>query len=965
MNVRPDRTRKTEDLPAAPGRLRAGLYGLVGLCRVLVQTRMAAGAILLVTAASSPSARSAHAAENLLRNGSFEGSTRYWLEDGELVQDAPAHGEFCVKLREKGNLRSASICIPPDSTVTVSLWARAEKAGSVDVTLCPSNREVAQQTRTVWCKDPRFGGNAKVGTEWARHSWTFKIPKLEDSGAFLGATSGWWNRTSYILFVGGNPRPLWVDGVCVELAGSSETYAPFSPVEVAAIAPALSKERYAVDANLLEPDEEVEIRGCAFNPGAAPRAVTLRWELLDYEGARRFGEALDRKVSLEAGRTVVETAKLRLAGRGLMLARVSALDEQGRILGRSDQPLTALPFPKNASKPNFEERFGASIRGGPLARASQRIGLGWTRWYPHFNWEAIQPEGPEQWTWPDKQMAELRSHGLCATAVLHALPKWARGRHPHLPKDLAEWSKDDRRWEDLTVETPWDRFVKELVRHYGHEDIVYEFANEPDIGKWDGTDYYNLALRTYRVIKQTDAKAIVQVNVTWPGASGWTIDFLKRGGAKAFDVHTFHNYTTGPLADANAIVDTRNAFKSFGAADKEIWFNEGWTYHPTSEDHAAPPIVDLAPPEVAHLIVRTAADLFAVGMKKLITFFNGYEHHGKSWWDWVGSGTEWWDDRGNPTVAVPVYNVLCDQLGLSRHEKTIRTARAVFHVFQDLRNGRGVMVGWATKGEAALDVPLTNLIRRDVMGLDEALPAQGGSTRVVLPSGAKPFYFFTADALAADEMGRRLLPLDLDAARANERGVWRVPTEWLGTAHEKTDGNPFVKDGKPLWRLERVWPDDPMKTAHYVLLPWAGREWKDPQNNHGGQPGASVHRDGIGLGSRAGWTNTPAQKLAALTFVAPQGGTFAVEGTLNADIWQGGGPVDVHLLKRAAGAETATVVRSWALEKNRPVPLENLKVELAEGEMLTIVPRFRGMHTAATIQVREFAVRLATGDKER
>jgi hypothetical protein len=74
--------------------------------------------------------------------------------------------------------------------------------------------------------------------------------------------------------------------------------------------------------------------------------------------------------------------------------------------------------------------------------------------------------------------------------------------------------------------------------------------------------------------------------------------------------------------------------------------------------------------------------------------------------------------------------------------------------------------------------------------------------------------------------------------------------------------------------------------------------------------------------------------------------------------------VDVHLLKRTAGKEAVETVQSWALEKNKPVKLENLKISLAEGEMLTIVPRFRGMNTAATIQVRELVVRLVPDEKK-
>jgi hypothetical protein len=908
----------------------------------------------LVALAGNPAA----CADGILRNGSFEGSTKYWCDAGDLVQDSVAHGSYCVRLRKGNALRSGSIRIPPGSVVTVGLWARAEPAGSVQVTLCPSNREVAQQTKTVWCKDPRFGGSARVDGAWARHTWTFRIPVPDENGAFLGSTSAWWNQDSWVLFIDGDCRPFWIDGVSVELAGKSDAYAPFSPLEVSATAPAVSRRRYQADANLLQPGEEIEVLACAFNPGATARAVTLRWELLDYEGAQRLGEFLDRKVSIEPGRTAVETAKLKLSGRGLMLARVSAIDDQGMTLGRSDQPLTVLAFPKNANKPNPEERFGSSLRGGPLVKASQRIGLGWTRWHPDLGWRAIQPETADQWIWPDDSIAELRAHGIGVTAVMYSVPGWAKGQKSRLPREMAAWAGDDARWADLSIETDWDRFVKELVKHYGHDGIVYEFANEPDINRWDRGDYCNLALRTYRVVKGADPRALVQVNVTQPGAGPWTMDFLRRGGLGAFDIHTFHNYTTGPLATADAILNTSEAFKSFGSADKEIWFNEGWTYVPTSEDTAAPPMVDLSPPEVAHMIVRTSAELFAAGMQKLITFHNGYADHGKSWWDWVATGTEWWDDQGNPTVAVPVYNVLCDQLGLSRHEKTIFSENAVFHVFEDKRNSRGVVVAWATRGEAEVELLVPELIRRDVMGMEEPMTSKDGRTRVVLPQGMKPSYLFTKNRMPASELAARLLPLDIGFARSTETDVWRAPTAWSGTKLDRSDGNPLLQDAKPLWQLERVWPDDPMKTENYSLMPWVGNEWSDAKNSQGGQPRATVNRNGIHLGARSGWSGTPAQKLAALTFVAPRKGRYSIEGALSAEIWEGRGPVDVNLLKRLPGANGASLVRSWAAENGKPVTLEGIQVELAEGEFLTVVPRFRAMHTAANIHVRDLALRL-------
>ncbi|MHC5055136.1 MAG: glycoside hydrolase family 5 protein [Planctomycetota bacterium] len=349
---------------------------------------------------------------------------------------------------------------------------------------------------------------------------------------------------------------------------------------------------------------------------------------------------------------------------------------------------------------------------------------------------------------------DCHAHEISVTAVLcHNIPKWARGRGDKLCREMEAWAKDDPRWKDLSVDTPWDRFVRALVKRYGHEGIVYELANEPDIGKWDRDDYANFARRTYRVIKGVDPKALVQANVTWPGVSGWTQEFVKRGGLDSFDCHTFHNYTTGHLAGPGAISELRTFFKSFGAQAKEIWFNEGWTYYPTSEDFPAFPIVDVSAPAAAHMVTQTAAQLLGDGMEKLITFHVGYAQHGKSWWDWVGSGTEWWDDVGNPTVAVAAYNTIADQLGLSDPVGTVRPEGAVIYVFEDRRHGRGVAVAWAAKGrDALLGLPLAGLVKVDCVGNASPVKAAAGKSALALRADGKPYYVYSTAGLSGADL---------------------------------------------------------------------------------------------------------------------------------------------------------------------------------------------------------------------
>ena len=69
------------------------------------------------------------------------------------------------------------------------------------------------------------------------------------------------------------------------------------------------------------------------------------------------------------------------------------LDGGGGVVDSSDLPLTSLRYPKAATKADYRERFGGSFAGavGCLEKM-QRIGFGWTRWWPKNKWHNFQPE---------------------------------------------------------------------------------------------------------------------------------------------------------------------------------------------------------------------------------------------------------------------------------------------------------------------------------------------------------------------------------------------------------------------------------------------------------------------------------------------------------------------------------------------------------------------------------------------
>jgi hypothetical protein len=188
-----------------------------------------------------------------------------------------------------------------------------------------------------------------------------------------------------------------------------------------------------------------------------------------------------------------------------------------------------------------------------------------------------------------------------------------------------------------------------------------------------------------------------------------------------------------------------------------------------------------------------------------------------------------------------------------------------------------------------------------------------------------------------------LAPLDREAAdKAAGRTVHRPPAQWEGKARGSTEGNPFRADGRPLWRLDQVWPPDPSKPAHYKPMPWTGTAWQSIEHGHGGQPGSRVGASAIDLGVRTAWPGQPGNKMAALTFIAPKAGTYEVEATVKPLIWDSGAPIALAVVKLDRKAGTAEQIKLLPLKSKVDARLSDVRVVLAEGQELALVPAFPG-----------------------
>ena len=888
------------------------------------------------------------AAQNLLRNGSFEGSLRYWhdTKDTELVRDDAAHGAWALRVGKRF-VQSAAFTLVPGKPVTISFAARADAPATMGWQCTPCAREIGARLGQTWGLRARHP--VRIGTTWQRYSATFTPTAAQD---------GLWPRPTYMLQLGDGDRPCLLDAVCVSYAPDA-AWQPWRAVEVLVDCPDLPGYRDP-RANLLDKGQSVKLVGSVFNPGAAARASVLRFEFLDYEGERVLGPNAERAVVAPPGQSATARVKLALPANGTVLARCTALVD-GQVVDRSDLPLTSLPHPMAATRPDPRERFGGSLWGPHIARQHQRLGLAWTRWHPHMNWADHQPEGPDKWRWFDDQLDMLAAHGISTHAVLYGKPKWAFGGDAQLPRDM-QWPATDPRWDDLTPQCGWDRFVVEAVRHYRGRALVYEIENEPELDGWnDKADLYvRFTTRTARLIKQTDPQAKVMVDNVYGIPSGLNRRLLEQGAAKWLDIISWHDYHEGWLADAAAIRRMRLALDALGGQHVEIWFNEGWAYTNTAVDEPAVALTNLTSAQSTNALVASVAELTANGQDKTILFHTGYETHGMSFWDYCGPGTMLWDYYDYPLPLIPAWNTLAHHLGLSRVVGFTRPPRANFCVFDDLRNGRGVMVAYADRdapADVAVELPFDGLLAEDAMG--NAAPL--ATRRLVLARGGRPVFLYADDKRAGATFLAGLEPLDRKHASFVTRGgaggpSWALPATWVGSKRDASDGNPALAEGQPVWRLDQLWPTDALQPGNWRPLVWRDGWWLPLADTFGGQPKAELRDGGLRLEFRGAHGQPAAPRQCALAFRAPQAGVFSIGGSAALRLWDGNLEVRLRVLHKTRDA--VKELAALRLARNANTPLLGVRAELAAGDELVLLPQPGGPFVGGDVTLRDLRIGL-------
>ena len=898
-----------------------------------------------------PISHAASTGGNLLRNGSFEGGKRYWFEAGAdtLIRGAAADGEYALHM-EKGVIQSAAFELTPGKPVTISFSVKSDSPTTLGWQCTPCDRELAMKLGLTW--GLRSKHPVQADKEWRRVSFTFTPNEPQN---------GFWPRPTYMLQLGDAEKPISLDAVTVAYGAGADAYIPRAQVEALVDCPDLKGYR-ETDANILKKGQLVTLAGSVSNPGKKAHGLTLRWQLFDYEGIRAISQAVEKSVTVQPGKTLTVSVPMKLSSTGLVLARFSAL-ANGKVLDKSDLPLTSLPYPKAATKPDWRERFGGSLWGPHVSRQHQRIGLAWTRWRPHMNWEDHQPDGPDRWKWFDKELDSLSSFGISTHAVLYGKPKWAFDSDQQLPKDM-QWPANDPRWDILTPQCGWDKFIVEAVTHYRGRSLIYEIENEPEFDGWDNKKdlYAKFTIRTARLIKKTDPRAKVMVDNVYGIPSGLNQYLLEQGAAKYLDVISWHDYHDGWLSDASAMKRMRLNLDALGGKNVEIWFNEGWAYTNTAVDEPAVALTSQNSSQSANSLVCSISELTIAGQDKTILFHTGYEEHGMSFWDYCGPGTMLWDYYDYPLSILPAWNVMAHHIGLSDRVGFIRPVGANFCIFQDIRNGRGVMVAYADRdSKTDVSVALPNfgapLIAEDAMG--NAVPAP---KTLVLPKNGRPVYLYTIAKTPGKLFLAKLIPLDRKNAgfvTTGGSGVqsWQLPGAWEGAKADTAEGNPVMADGKPIWRLDQIWPADPMLPANYRPLTWQNGWWIAKANQVGGQPKAELKDSAIRMEFRAAHGDPKAPRICGLAFIAPKAGIYSVSGTAELKMWEGDNTVHLAVLKKSVSS--VELIDSILLVRDRGVMLSSKPISLKAGDELVLLPMPEGAFNGGDVTIRDLRVRIS------
>ena len=449
--------------------------------------------------------------------------------------------------------------VKPGERLTLSAFLRADAEA------------VTAQLAAVEPGDHSMHQPVTVGREWTRQEFSF-VP----SQPFVFIAAG--------LDLEASKREaatLWVDAIQLERGAKATAYEPRRPVE--------SFIETEVVGNIftnVASGAALTVRG--FNNTDTSTEVQGQLTVTNFFDQAVFARAERMKLPAHAGGTL-RVSRITPNRRGSFQAHWAAGENQyslrGAIIEPADEHLADSPLGFNHAYPwDF------------LVGLAREAGIVWWRDWS-AKWQTVEPQqGTFDWTVPDQQIRRVLglnsqvevllpfpSASWSTTASGEEVAKKAgensylRARLPlaYGPKDLNDFAR-------YTVETV-RRYRQGKARGVTHfqilnEPVYTDYALPRQFG-YTLEDYLRLLQTAYRAVKSAAPEAAVVGGISANLESGWTSDFVKRGGLRFVDIFDLHNYD--PAREAGSFEDSFRSLEELMRAHggpKPVWITEWGCY---------------------------------------------------------------------------------------------------------------------------------------------------------------------------------------------------------------------------------------------------------------------------------------------------------------------------------------------------------------------------------------------------
>lgn len=199
---------------------------------------------------------------------------------------------------------------------------------------------------------------------------------------------------------------------------------------------------------------------------------------------------------------------------------------------------------------------------------------------------------------------------------------------------------------------------------------------------------------------------------------------------------------------------------------------------------------------------------------------------------------------------------------------------------------------------------------------------------------------------------------------ATAPAAYTLPDAWVGTKEGTAEGNPQVTEGKPVWRLDHIWPDDWRDIRNYKPLVWMKGRWglmRRADGEHMSRPQVQIsHGDAIlnVFASRWGGIEPFSNKAPALVFIAPATGAYIINAVADAKTESGAGSVRLLLLKNDRIAQKVKKIADEEIKSGESLNYANLAVELHNDDELIFVPLVRKEREGGTVELQNLRITL-------